>query len=479
MGGLILEKAKATINRYSMLDDLKKGIFVGFSGGADSVMLLSLLSYLSKDYGEFPIIAVHVNHMIRGDEAERDAEFAKSFAASLGVEFDLVSVDIPGLCEEYKLGTEECARNERYRIFGELVSAHKTASAVAVAHNSTDNLETVILNLMRGAGVAGMAGIPPKREGVIRPLIDVSKAEIVEALDCFAIPYVTDSTNLSSDYTRNYVRNEILPLFKRISDSPERMAARMSENLRSDADFIDKCALEIIDKSCNDGIIASSVLKDLHKALFARVIKLLAGQKTDRSPEKNHIDAIYTLIFGDDFTYSLPGRMRFVMQNGLCFVEEDVKKESNDFFVQLKYGVNKINGYSTVVLVSHNNDLDCYSNIYKIAIRAKLSADIINSGLSVRSKRDGDAYSYGGKTRKLKKLFNDKSIPVNSRQHIPVFEDELGIVWVCGFGIRSGEQQKITYVAIAEPIANDNQDLEKMFILSPDIAVKEKGVEYT
>lgn len=478
-GKLILDKAKATITRYSMETDIKNGIIVGFSGGADSVMLLCILFHLRACYGDFPIVAVHVNHMIRGDEADRDAELAKKFASSLGVEFDLVTVDIPKLSKEYKIGTEECARNERYRIFGELIASHKTATAVAVAHNATDNLETVILNLMRGSGTSGMAGIPPKREGVIRPLIDVSKAEILSALDTSCIPYVTDSTNMSSDYTRNYVRNEILPLFKEISDSPEKMATRMSENARQDVDFIEECAANFIIDNYVLGKVEATKLRALHKALFVRVMKLMIGQKTDKTLEKTHIEAIYSLLDGDNFAYSLPGKVRFVSQNGICYLEEDVKIASNEFCIPLNYGINKVEGYSSVVLVSDNGNFDCYSNIYKISIRAKLSTDIIGKGLSVRSKRDGDSYSYGGKTRKLKKLFNDKSIPVKFRQSIPVFEDSFGIVWVCGFGIRSLKAQKIIYVAIAEPITNGDPDLEKMFVLSPDIAVKEKGVEYT
>ena len=478
-GKLILDKAKATITRYSMDKDIKNGVYVGFSGGADSVMLLSLLSYLRAELGYFPIIAVHVNHMIRGEEADRDAEFAKEFASSLGVEFNLVTVDIPKLSKEYKLGTEECARNERYRIFSELVEAHATATTVAVAHNSTDNLETVMLNLMRGAGTSGMAGIPPKREGVIRPLIDVSKEEILSALDSSSIPYVIDSTNMSSDYTRNYVRNEILPLFKKITDSPEKMAMRMSENARQDVEFIEDCAMKFIADNYVLGKVEAKKLCTLHKALFMRVMKHIIGQKTDKTLEKTHVEAIYSLLSGNDFAYSLPGKVRFVSQNGICYLEDDVKKETNEFSVPLKYGVNKVEGYSSVILVSDNDNFDCYSNIYKISIRAKLSTDIIGCGLSVRSKRDGDSYSYGGKTRKLKKLFNDKSIPVNLRQSIPVFEDSFGIVWVCGFGIRSLKAQKIIYVAIAEPITNDESDLEKMFVLSPDVAIKEKGVEYT
>ena len=245
-GKLILDKARVTIARYSMSEDIKNGVIVGFSGGADSVMLLSLLSYLRADYGPFLITAVHVNHMIRGEEAERDARFAEGFASALDVEFNLVTVDIPKLSREKHIGTEECARNERYRIFDELRSSHERANIVAVAHNSTDNLETVIINLMRGAGTAGMAGIPPRREGIIRPLIDVSKEEILSALDSFEIPYVTDSTNLSCDYTRNFIRNKIFPLFKDISDSPEKMASRMSENARCDSEFIDECATDFI-----------------------------------------------------------------------------------------------------------------------------------------------------------------------------------------------------------------------------------------
>ena len=478
-GSLLLEKVKATIKRYSMFDQIKNGVIVGFSGGADSVMLISLLSYLRCDYGQFPITAVHVNHLIRGDEAERDADFSSKFASSVGVEFKLVEVDIPSIAKQCKLGIEECARNERYRIFSELSTSLNAYTTVAVAHNSTDNLETVIMNMMRGAGTAGMSGIPPVRDGIIRPLINVSKEEITTLLTRFGIPYVTDSTNLSSDYTRNYVRNEILPLFKKISETPEKMASRMSDNLRCDSDFIEQCANRFLEENLISNKIEAKKLAGVHKALFSRVLSLFVAKSTNKTLEKKHIEALCSILPRGDFHYSLPGKIRFVSLNGFCFIENDTEQEINSFDVQLKLGINNIDGYSSVILVSEDGNFDCYSNIYKISIRAKLYTDIIDNGLSVRSKRDGDSYSYGGKTRKLKKLFNDKSIPVNLRQSIPVFEDRFGIVWVSGFGIRSRKEQKIIYVAVAEPIENNETNLDKMFILSPDVAIKEKGVEYT
>ena len=152
----------------------------------------------------------------------------------------------------------------------------------------------------------------------------------------------------------------------------------------------------------------------------------------------------------------MPGKIRFVMENGLCYIGNDIVEHESSYAVSLKNGVNEIPGYSTVVIVSDDKTFENYSNIYKISIQQQIPSDIMEHGLCVRSKEDGDAYVFGGMTRKLKKLFNDRKISPSLRQHIPVISDNSGIVWVPGFKARDGLAKGSLYIAFAEPVSRDN-----------------------
>ena len=231
-GSNIYSRILSTLKKERMTALIDGGVLLGFSGGADSVLLLCFLSeYKRREAKSMSILATHVNHSIRGDEADRDEQFAKDFAEGVGIEFCAVSVDVPAMSKKLGIGIEEAARNARYSIFNEIIASRNNISAIAVAHNATDNTETVLMNILRGSGLSGACGIKPIRDNIVRPLISISKAEIVVLLNNHGIPYVTDSTNLSSDYSRNYVRNEILPLFSRLCENTDASFTRLTENL--------------------------------------------------------------------------------------------------------------------------------------------------------------------------------------------------------------------------------------------------------
>ena len=270
-GLAIYESSISTIDEYSMAECLKGGVVVGFSGGADSVMLLLLLAKYRSDFGHFPILALHINHMIRGEEADRDEKFSFDFCKKCGIDFRSVKADIPALAKIAHTGIEETARTFRYNTFKQIAS-ELNYSAIAVAHNATDNLETIILNMMRGAGTVGLAGIIPKRDNIIRPLIGVSKAEITECLIEANVDFVTDSTNLSTEYTRNYVRSEILPKLSHLSPTPEKMGIRISRNLRDDNELIDCFIDNFFDDNFIEEKIEKAEILKLNKAAFFRIL---------------------------------------------------------------------------------------------------------------------------------------------------------------------------------------------------------------
>ena len=437
LGKALYEVACRTVEENNMRRCIEKGVLVGFSGGADSVMLLSFLLKYREETAYFPILAVHVNHGIRGEEATRDELFSRDFAAMIGVEFCSVYVDVPKLASQSSLGIEEAARNARYSKFFDIISNRNDIKSIAVAHNATDNLESVIINMMRGAGIKGMSGIKAVRDNVIRPLIGISKKDILSLLEQNNIPYVTDSTNLSSDYTRNYVRNEILPKLSRLSANPEKMVLRMCRNLLCDDDYMEQSAKDFI---ADRATVSADELKALHPALFVRVVMLLCKNAGAYGTEAVHLEAISGLLPKNNFSVSLPDGYSFVCEYGICRVcKDDV---STEFHKPLSLGENIFDDIGVAVYITDTHLDKTYINIYKKSIQVCVSFDIIDNGVFIRNRLDGDSYKYGGATRRLKKLFNDRKISPKVRDKIPVFCDNCGIFWVPGFGLRDDAKPK-------------------------------------
>lgn len=435
MGSELYDKIVTTVEAEDMSPYIERGVLLGFSGGADSVLLLSFfVEYKRRTNRNFPLLAVHVNHGIRGDEANGDEQFSCQFAKSLDIDFESVLIDVPRIKNELGIGLEEAARNVRYSIFNDLISSRTDISTIAVAHNATDNAETVLLNMLRGSGLGGMCGIKPVRDNIIRPLIRIAKRDIVSLLDKSGIPYVTDSTNSSSDYSRNYVRNEILPLFNRLATNPEASITRLTENLRSDLNYLNEQAQIFVDNKCSNKIL-SSELCELHPAIQARVISILVFKHCGEYLEEKHISALSALLKSNNFRYSLPGKKDFVCQRGICTFEK--KTNENNLLGQifsLHKGENKISGTNLTIFIG---EVDKSSlNVYNFSIQAHISSDIIDSGVIMRFKSDGDSYKYHGMTHKLKKVFNDRNIPPSERDLIPVICDSKGIVVVPGMSER-------------------------------------------
>lgn len=428
-GASIYSSVIATVDRYAMRDRLSHGVLVGLSGGADSVMLLCVLVKYAEENGTPMPVAVHINHLIRGEEADRDEALSERFAEELGVEFVAFKIDVPRLARERGVGLEECARDVRYSKFADIISSRNDISAVAIAHNKDDNAETVIFNIMRGSGTRGAAGIPPVRDNVIRPLISVSKADILSVLDASGIPYATDSTNLTTDYDRNYIRHEIIPSLSRLGRDVSEQLMRLSENLRCDDDYISSVA----EKFMEAGDLSCRALLCLHPAPRTRVIMRLA-QEAGVSVSAVQIAAISSLLSGSDFLYSLGGGISFVAERGICSVRRD--SAPIDYNFRIKRGRNVLTGLGAELLVTDCRPDKSSLNIYKKSIQGDLSSAIINGNLSLAPKRDGDTVYFGGMTHKLKKLYNDRGIPPSLRPTIPVLSDESGVLWIPGIGVR-------------------------------------------
>lgn len=215
---------RAYIEKQQMLTG-NEPVLVGFSGGADSVALLSLLVQL-----DYPCMALHCNFHLRGEESDRDERFAEETAHSFGVPFYKIDFDTVSYAADHHLSIEMAARELRYNWFEEM-RRQLGAQAIAVAHHRDDSVETVLLNLIRGTGIRGMGGIRPKNGYVIRPLLPVSRSEILAWLEEQHLSFVTDSTNLSDAYTRNFIRLRVVPLLEELNPSVRTAIARTAEHL--------------------------------------------------------------------------------------------------------------------------------------------------------------------------------------------------------------------------------------------------------
>jgi tRNA(Ile)-lysidine synthase len=365
----------------------------------------------------------------------------------LGIDFKSYKINVPELAAKAKKGLEEVAREERYKIFqDELCEKY---SCIATAHNSTDNLETFIFNLMRGAGLSGLCGIPPIRDNIIRPILTLPKETILDFLNEAKIPFVTDQTNFSTEYTRNYIRHEIIPKLKSLSHSPEDACAKAIETLRQDNEYLVSAAVASL-KNCRieENLYDAYKLSILDFPILARALKLMIKDYGAPSPEKTHIDKIARLLKkGEKFEIYLPGRVSFFSDGKKCYIDSSEGQKSNEGFdIKLNYGINYIPELDIYILLTNEESENISSNVYKLSMQVNIKSAIICGDIGIRTKRDGDTYFYGGITRKVKKLFNDKKIPIEERNRIPVFYDESGIIWIPGFGVRDdGNKESTTH----------------------------------
>jgi len=422
LGGNMENKIEYAIFAHGM-DKAYGRVIVGFSGGADSSLLLHYFAGKAKE-----VVCVHVNHMIRGEEADRDQQFCQSVCEKYGVELVVHKVDIPALAKKLGKGIEETARDERYRVFERELQA-RGFDAILTAHNADDNVESIIFNLARGTGLNGLCGIKPVNGSILRPLIYLSKDEIFSLCGENNIEYVTDSTNTDTDYTRNYIRHKVVPVIKELNPELVNGVSRMSESLICDEEFILSQAKAFMSEY-KDGHVSTEKISVLHRSVRARALKLMAGQSLDYKSIRSCEDIIFNSECG---SYADIGKgLVFKKERGyVCFLEK-----SEIVSVQYAYPLKDtvlIDEISTVVSVEGVVP-DTYVEEYSV----RLDKSGINGELYIRSRKDGDKIKVNNMTKRVKRILCDNHVPSHLRDKIPLICDESGIVALPRLCIRDG-----------------------------------------
>ena len=423
-----------------------KGLLLGLSGGADSILLLNALVQLSTRHG-FLLEAVHVNHMIRGNEAVRDEDFCRTICLKLKVKLHIFSENIPKLAIERGMGLEETARDVRYAIFKKQLDANVNLDYVVTAHNASDNIETVMFNIARGCGLRGLCGIPVVRGRVLRPLLSVAKSDIVDALDEAQIAYIDDSTNTDVRYTRNYIRRDIVPGMRKINPGVDSSAYKMCEHLRDDLLFIEQTAEEWIKTHAVTNRVSAQDIKSLPVAIARRVIPFMYKQAGGTQMlEEVHIEPLLSMIRAGHTTFiqRFPGGICAYAESGRIVFSASLPSHDEILPEQTIYlGENQLEGRNAVMILTPDPDYfkEHPTNIYSLVIKASLASAKIEGDLYVRERVEGDSYRYAGMTHKIKKLLADRRLHGIPRPLIPVLCDNKGVLWVPGFSSREDKDK--------------------------------------
>lgn len=309
-----LEKVLSAVSEHKMADQ-GDAVVAALSGGADSVSLVFALKQLSPELG-ITLSACHLNHQIRGEESDRDMRFCEDLCRRLEIPLIVREADVPSMQRKHE-SLEECARRVRYDFFAEVSQGKR----LATAHNANDCAETVLLNLMRGTGLKGLCGIPPVRGNIIRPLISCTRAEVEDYCRSNGLTWVTDRTNLSADYTRNRVRQVILPEMLKINGSLYSTLGRMEKNLREDSVFLEEMAAGELEMARCPGGYRAAVLAALPKPLQSRAIRLIFAQG-GIEPSALRINTAAEIIAAGKGKFNPCRGKFFVVKRGVAFVEE-------------------------------------------------------------------------------------------------------------------------------------------------------------
>lgn len=461
------EKVKAYIKDHNMISK-NDSVIVGLSGGADSVCLLDMLCRLKEEEKfDLDIVGVHINHGIRGAEAQRDEQFSCQLCSERGIEFIVQRRDIPRYAREKGLSEEEAGRWIRYSIFEDIRRNRGGEAKIAVAHNLQDCVETFLHHLCRGTSLKGLAGISPVNGHIVRPVLCLSRTEIEQYLMSRDITYINDSTNFGDEYTRNRIRNKVLPyLTEYINAGAVTHIAEVAADIREADDYLNGRVSELFGKLFREWESGLCVNRKefadtgqfMQKRLARLAVEKMAGGLKDIT--RRHIEDIVKLTYKQTGSYiMLP--YGIVIRNEyekMVFDRKDAQHQSRQsksvrnelIYIAGKgtYQWDDITFEVNIIELKNREENIKFSENYlknpqKMYTKC-FDYDRINDVALLRTRKTGDylVINEQGDRKKLKSYFIDEKLPAAKRDLIPCLADGSHIMWV--YGYRVSEYYKVS-----------------------------------
>ncbi len=430
------------IKRLNLLSGAKK-VLIGLSGGADSIFALHFFLKYKKKY-KIDVAAIHVNHNLRNEESDHDEEFCKNICQKLEVELFSSIIDVKTFAKKNKYSLEEAARILRYKEY-EKYCELSNSDIVITAHNNDDNTETVLLNIVNGAGIKGVSGIPPKRGKFIRPFLCVSKKDIISYLKTGEIKFVEDSSNKNLDFDRNFLRQKIVPELKEnLNPSLDKVILTSSEVFRNQNKIIEFFIADLLNKVVvKNGtklIINISELVNYPEEILGEILKKIF---------ENYLFADYNFSQFKKLSYLIKSQVGTSQDIGKNLI---AVKERNEIIIVPNYESKKTNieveigkkislGTSDFLIEEVNNLPLKFNKSGKIEY---ISGDKIISKLTIRNWKEGDKIQLLGMsgTKKVSDVLTDLKIPTKERKEQLVLVNNKEIIWL--IGKRISEKYKIT-----------------------------------
>ena len=440
----MLKTVSRFISEQSLLQKGNK-VLVALSGGADSVALLHMLISLKEEYG-LKIYAAHFNHGIRGEEADRDEAFVTELCGRWDVPLYHEKADVPSIASKTGESTELCGRNLRYR-FLEKVARGLGGAKIATAHHRDDNAETVLWNLTRGAGIGGLSGIPARRDNIIRPLLCVSREEIEEYCRENGLTYVTDSTNLSDDYTRNKLRHQVMSVLRELNPSVGESIVNTSSVMHEADEYFHQISEKELNNARTTYGYDCGRLLQLEPIVLKYAVKKVL-ENAHAPVDFRHIALIIEAMrrngavnLGGGFTASCAQGILRIVSDSLS--TEQFCVPLTEYLQTHGTRVTIRDGMLSEVVPKIDADSEKINNLL---LNHGIPCDIISCDTLIRCRRAGDTFTdrRRGVTKTLKKLMNELKIPRELRDTIPVVANGSTVLWIQGVGTSAQGKADLT-----------------------------------